>query len=512
MIEKSAFEWRDLFQAADVLLDCLRKAESVDAIWLAQRVAHAARSPAHYKILAASVGAVCGQWRGLSEVHRVALELSCQQYAGGLPRLIALFNGLSLWRLAVLFSSRLRANVRWFEQLCDAWLAGECAGLTSRGEYRLIALAYIYSSHADYSRAMALIASKYAECMEHDCVGRSLQRLSSSYLRNRAETSAHTSFVPNVRVESSASACAQAKRLKIALCVSGQMKAYKVAQQSWKHLGIENHDVDVFVHTWREVGWRFPCPISGNGATRAFSHRPFINAYIRCGALYGIDALWKEYPQFMATLKKSCGTVSEEELREVYGPNARLVIEDDPGELLGPDPKNQRRMLYKIDAAHQLAKASGIKYDLMVRIRPDKSILPPSSDIDLTRVVTDSRERFCIFGDRPSVTGSQYVDDQFALGVPEVMDLYARTLKVHEQANAEKWFGFAQGVSPIPHLTLANALFFQGVRMEPIQGVRLGTIAGDAPLRREEILELLMRDIGGPARNRMDEILLESLL
>ena len=512
MIEANAFVWRDFFRASDLMLDGLKRAETVDPIWLAEKLAYVARrSPSNYKILAASVSAAYEQWRGLSKLQRVALELSCSRYAGGVLPLIGLFNELSLWRLASLFSSQLKLNVSWFGRLFSAWLNGECAELTSAGEYRLTSLAYIHCSHLEYTKAMDLIAKKYAECAEPDRAGCSLQRLSFSYLKNRVLTSAHAEITPNGRAEYIASAYASPTRLKIALCVSGQMRAYKVAYQSWKHLGIENHDVDVFVHTWREVGWRFPSPISGNGAARAFSHRPFINAYTHCGALYGIDAFWKEYPHFMATLNRSCGTVCEEELREVYGPNVTLVVEDDPGELLGPDPKNQRRMFYKIDAAHQLAKASGVQYDLIIRIRPDKSMLPPLRSCDLNRVATASRERFCVFGEQARITGSQYVDDQFALGVPEVMDLYARTLKVHDQANAEKWFGFAEGVAPLPHLTLANSLFFQGVRMEPLQGMRLGPIVGDAPLSREAILELLMTDIGPKPRHRMDQILLESL-
>ena len=46
----------------------------------------------------------------------------------------------------------------------------------------------------------------------------------------------------------------RSRPLRVALCVSGQLRGYKEAFPSWPSLGLDDHQVTTFVHTWQSVG------------------------------------------------------------------------------------------------------------------------------------------------------------------------------------------------------------------------------------------------------------------
>lgn len=497
--------FREMLELADRLHDRISLAHSSDSMALALQLADAARrQPATYKALSAVIRDSFLSKSGAFECDAIALGLACQSFslevrnAHGL--LIRLFNVLSLHRLIPLFSNSLKENRVIFVRFLEWLINGEFPGdLSRRALFRLSVIAYVHAPCDVFKALMVLI---YRECCSKAVD--SPKAVESSLLRVSA---AHLSR-PCPAPQTMGLACKESSRLRIALCVSGQMRAYRTAWPTWKNLKIFEHEVDVFVHTWRSVGWRIPNPINGNGAARAFGYVPFIRAFVRCGALFGKSAIELAYPKLFEAVSRDCGEVTEQDLYALYG-RSSVVIEDDSSERFGVDPGNQRKMFCKIRRAHEMARKSGVDYDLIIRIRPDRLVLPPLGSVDLHELACVSKAERCIFGEPARITGGQYVDDQFAIGVPEVMDCYARTLEVHDQANKEKWFGFTPDL--IPHLTLANSLFFQGVRVEPLRGIRLGPIAGDAPLSREAIHELLMRDVGSKPRHRMDQILLESL-
>jgi hypothetical protein len=43
-------------------------------------------------------------------------------------------------------------------------------------------------------------------------------------------------------------------RLRIALCISGQLRGYEAAHPSWSRLGLDRHEVTRFVHVWQDIG------------------------------------------------------------------------------------------------------------------------------------------------------------------------------------------------------------------------------------------------------------------
>lgn len=503
----TATDWKktsgELTLAADQLHATLLALRTSDPLRLAEWVAHMRRrSPDRYQVVTASLSTLLSQWATPNELEKTALQLACQCFDADAPgsseKIAPLFTCLSLERISALFRTQFTENVRCFLTLLDAYLDKKLSiKMGPRAQFKLAALAYIHAPDAQFARLISRLNESYSEASNSPPPSpqKSLSRVTIAHRR------ASGSFSPPV--------IGIKKRLRIALCVSGQMRAYRAAWPTWKHFGFFEHDVDIFVHTWRSIGWKFPNPQTGNGTERAFGHIPFRHAYVRCGTLYGTKAMWEAYPNFMQVLARDCGEVTEMDLRATYGENATVVVEDDPGTSFDPDPKNQRKMFHKIHAAHSLARAAGENHDLIVRIRPDRTARPPTAAIDLAHMALTSQEDFCVFGEAARVSNAMYVDDQFALGAPEVMDCYARTEALQQQASRENWYGFSPDL--VPHLSLAHALFFQGVRVKPLQGARLGAIAGDQPMSRETIHAFLMRDIGGAPRSRMDSILLDAL-
>ena len=50
------------------------------------------------------------------------------------------------------------------------------------------------------------------------------------------------------------------QKLKIAFCVSGQLRGWKEALKSWQNIGLENCDVTYILHTWKDSGGGAPIP------------------------------------------------------------------------------------------------------------------------------------------------------------------------------------------------------------------------------------------------------------
>jgi len=494
----------ELLLAADQVQATLDALMKRDPARLALLVAAARRrTPDRYQVLASSVSTFLPKWRSLTDLDRTALQLACQAFdadAGNAThRLATLLGKRWLAHVCPLFRSQFHRNAQAFLATLDAFLQEKLAPpISPRGLFNLTVLAYAYASDEQYEQLIGRLRVDYADANGHadNTVQKGLHRI--------AVAGAQPSAAPPALV------FAPTQRLRIALCVSGQMRAYRAAWPTWQHLGFFEHEVDIFVHTWRSVGWRFPNPVTGNGAARAFAHAPFRQAYLRCGTLYGAQAMWEAYPSFKKALERECGEVSEADLYAVYGDQATVVVENDPGTEFGEDRNNQRKMLHKIEAAHTLAMASGRSYDLVVRIRPDLSARPSTGTLDLRGVAHASRNTFSLFGAESAyVTNNLYVDDQFALGAPEVMACYAQTLRLHSQAAREKWFCFNPQL--VPHLTLAQSLLFQGIRFKGLPHARPGPIVGEDAMSREATLNLLLRDVGDTPRSRMDHILLEAL-
>lgn len=298
------------------------------------------------------------------------------------------------------------------------------------------------------------------------------------------------------------------RRLRVALCLSGQLRGWRHASATWHHLGLQDHDVDVYLHTWQDVGRRLPDPGIMPSVPRVFDHAGFCEAWIALGRRHAFEALQSAYPTLFAEVVRH-QRVDADALRAAFGAGAVIVAEDES------DPRfagwsNQDKMHYKIWAADRLAADSGRAYDLVVRLRPDKTLLGHERLPDWAALAADSRARRTLFCEEPlGVREGLVMGDQFAAGAPEVVSAYAAAWTLTTQARAEGWHGFPMQFTG--HASLAFTCLWQGLRPQKLPGVAFGPIAEDQRLTGPEIAGLLAADMPDGPRHDMDRSLLAAL-
>jgi hypothetical protein len=255
------------------------------------------------------------------------------------------------------------------------------------------------------------------------------------------------------------------KKLKIALCISGQLRGFRKAAAHIQNLGLEMHDVDTFVHTWKMVGGRFP---AANQAERIFSPR-MANAYKMAIVGKNEDEMEKKYPSLAASILNR-HEVTKEELTEIYRTDA-IVIEDDREVPYSTFPAIAKMHL-KMERCFALACSSGKNYDLIIRIRPDL-LIPNRLDCDWNNLFTGSQASNTIYTDFGSYISpriSQWtigetmplmVGDLFAVGARELMGVYMNSFSINNTLINEQVIGLPRGI--MAHTTLSRILMYHGI-------------------------------------------------
>lgn len=502
--------WSESLRAAqhqsDRLARALDRLLGIEPFRLAVRVATVhRRHPQQYPVLASVLRTCLARQASPAGHAAVALKLALQDIAPNDESqdsaLIDLFQRAAIGDVTALLRTSFTPNVTLFKGFLQRLnrTQAQVAAISPRGLYRLLAVAYIHADDEAYHTLAAHIVSIHGAqasgkldtplAAAVTIAQRALARRPAPQLVERFQIAARAG-IP----------------LRIAVAVSGQLRAYREAFPSWSHLGLEGHRVDFYVHTWKSVGWKFPNATTGNAVDRVFGHAPFVQAYIKAGLLYGTEAMRQAYPTFLGSLERGAADVTEDDVRAVYGPQTRVHIETEDPSRFPDDPKNQHKMFYKIGLAQRMVEQSGQSYDLVIRLRGDRSFRKPRTAPDLLAMWRQSQAEQVLFAEPARIANEMYVDDQFAIGSPEVMGAYARTTAVLEQAVREQWHGFTRTL--VPHLTLAHALFFQGIRVRPALGVRPGPILGQHLMTRQEIHDALLRDMPNGPRSEMDRLLL----
>jgi hypothetical protein len=169
--------------------------------------------------------------------------------------------------------------------------------------------------------------------------------------------------------------------LKVALCISGQMRDYEQAFESWdKHI-LKPLQPDVFIHTWNDVGFRVP---SIHHADRVISGK-FLAIYKQI-LLNNYSNSFKDsylsfeedYPSFKELLDSKNQYCNFQQLSQFY--QTKNIVIDDAEDNYFQSMDNQMKMMYKISACHDLQDKVDRQYDLVIRIRPDLDIRKFSPD------------------------------------------------------------------------------------------------------------------------------------
>jgi hypothetical protein len=184
--------------------------------------------------------------------------------------------------------------------------------------------------------------------------------------------------------------------MKVAVCLSGHLRKFdRTFPTLWTYL-LRYYDCDLFVHTWDRMGYL--------SAYKGDSIIDDTSKYLpKVESLYKPKKIIVESSIFIEELKKQ---------GDKYAPHLKDV------------PKHvghMASMFYKIYAANELRRLyqieTGVQYDWVIRCRPDlkfhgKTLVPDQKKPKHIYIPTHQ----CHY---------KWFGDQFAIGLPEDMDLYS---------------------------------------------------------------------------------------
>ncbi len=290
-----------------------------------------------------------------------------------------------------------------------------------------------------------------------------------------------------------------AKRLKIAVCVSGHARGFEKAFPSWSKLFNASHEVDYYCALWNGVGRK---PMTRTHLQRHFE-REFID-------LYNSDTDGREQASNLRRYKSLYKLFENDQLLNVdkvqslYKPvNMIIHNAEDFSSRSG-----MYCMLYMIQQAFELIENPG-NYDLVIRLRPDKEVSNADVDWNLLHEQCLADKLFC--DSRPAQVhyqGILAIGDQFAVSIPAVIKHYCTTFSKTQTQNYP-YNRFPMG-SHISHMQLALSLLSKNVEVNeiPPSFVSWGGLLDASRISNSQILQAIMNcDLSDTTKERYAQIL-----
>lgn len=278
------------------------------------------------------------------------------------------------------------------------------------------------------------------------------------------------------------------KKLKIAICISGQLRGYEKAFETWKKSFLVGVDYDIYVHSWKDVGGTNANPVR---KFLPFESESFNEAYREYCMVLGFENIKKEYPTLFEFLKHSA-QVTEPEIKLFYG--AKNVILEDESNVMFDGYTNSDKMHYKIDACHKLMRSSNINYDLAIRIRPDFSVSFVA--FNWVDILDYCRTEPVIFADCP--LGTQYMTcmmgDQFAVSTPDTLDIYANTWDIYPKISHQKLLGCNNNF--VGHASIAITCWIHKIKIQKLP-FKQGGLLNSTAMSKKMISKALSIDSAG---------------
>ena len=292
------------------------------------------------------------------------------------------------------------------------------------------------------------------------------------------------------------------RALRVAICVSGQLRGYQAAFPSWAQLGLEKHNSTLFIHTWKRVGHQWPRAL-------AFVHGDPNLRILASDAGPGI--IRTRYKRLDALLTATLGhgdEVTEADMRAFYRTDY-VVVEDESLPQFKSKP-NQWKMHYKIEQAYRMAQAFSQGFDLIFRIRPDLEV-QVSQPIDYEALYELSTVQRCLIAEFRNMFHEKYwIGDKFVFGASEPMAAFSTAFS---RLQALERHRAAIDIPPDfeGHLSLATACALRGVTAITMPEIHAQNMLNPPVISPALFYEALARDLdeSDRLRDEFDERFLE---
>ena len=288
---------------------------------------------------------------------------------------------------------------------------------------------------------------------------------------------------------------AQPKKLKVALCISGQLRGYREAYESLKAAFIDPLQPDIYIHTWQDAG--FKEPHSSSHADRVFSGH-FLGVYKKLFYIknYSYPQIKQLLPSVFSLLQNNTA-INKAQLQAFYQTES-IEIEDDAS-LPFSALSNRDKMFYKIHACNQLVAKSGKTYDLVIRLRPDM-VFSLEEGTDWKAIADICNSQKVILANSAGVGFSGFRDygeegygigDSFAISSQAGIDFYAN---VGMSINAFREQGLAYFSVHSSHTLLGHGLWLGGYRRQQIPFANKTSLV-NISLKAKDISQVIQKDL-----------------
>ncbi|HDL7188651.1 TPA: hypothetical protein PXM64_003373 [Yersinia enterocolitica] len=310
--------------------------------------------------------------------------------------------------------------------------------------------------------------------------------------------------------ECNSSAVVDIKRpLNIAFCVSGQLRGYKKAFESWTKLGLADHNVTYIVHTWSDIGESTLTPPKDVRSLPPQFQMEFRSLWNKLGP----EVMKARYQHFFSLWPDNGDVANVKSLKKFYGSD--FVFVDDDSEPPFNHFSNPEKMYYKIWQCQNKINEFQEGFDLVVRIRPDIEFTE-NINLDWYEIYIMCLERQVLFCEEYYSGCPTYMfpnigycmPDLIAITTPDLMNRYASAYKMtlREDSNMLCLKHFPREFKA--HTNVAYSTLYNGIIVEGIP-LPCKLVFANKP-SREMMIEALQMD----ARERndcMDILLLEAL-
>jgi predicted Zn-dependent protease len=288
--------------------------------------------------------------------------------------------------------------------------------------------------------------------------------------------------------------------LKIAICVSGQLRGFERAFPIWNRLGLSDYDTSIFVHTWQDTGrnwgrtWWFLKNYPALWQSVASSEGP---AFLR-----------RRFPKLGEAVTNATAAgmdITEPALKAFYQSDD-VIVQDDRRAPFAGQP-NVWKMHYKIEQTHAMAVKKMPSDTLYIRIRPDQSF-GKCDPIDWDHVYFESASNRRLYVDIPYIftggIGTLKIGDAFVLGAKEPMAAFADVFSTQAALVAHKSTLYGAPPFLLNHSNVAFSTFYRGVSVEPFHAARPNGFLEATILPPSLVLELLQEDIGEHPKDQLE--------
>lgn len=280
-------------------------------------------------------------------------------------------------------------------------------------------------------------------------------------------------------------------KLKIALCVSGQLRGYRDAFQSWKKFNFNEHELDIFCCVWKNIGRK--------KVNRTHLYRMFNQNFIDTFISYTEGMSDKKVANTFFNLYKYFETpelTTEEEIGKFYSAKKCKVMNDDAFQ----DKTNMYKMHYMIEECWNLIDNPD-EYDLIIRFRPDKELKFFENNWNSILEIS-KQNKVIVNGDGPFISAGigLAIGDQFAVGTPKVMKEYSKTFSsiLSEKGvfSQQNYPGFRA------HMSLYLQMIDKGIDVVGLDKVVFGNLLDPQKISNITVKDLIEKDLKGNLQKR----------